>query len=172
MTERPDAPDLELVGVPPGSTPASTRLLFVASTGGHLAQLAVLRPWWEQFERRWVTFNNRHAIDELAGEHVTWAYWPTTRNAPNAVRNLWLARRVLTTYRPDVVISTGAGVAVPFFLLARLKGIRTMYIEVVDRISSRTLTGRLVYGLTDAFAVQWEEQLALYPDAHVVGPLL
>jgi UDP-N-acetylglucosamine:LPS N-acetylglucosamine transferase len=148
------------------------RILFVVSTGGHLTQLAALRPWWESSERRWVTFNNAHAINTLVGEHLTWAFSPTTRNLRNAVRNLALARQVIRTYRPDIVVSTGAGVAVPFFVYAKWRGVRTLYIEVIDRVSSRTLTGRLVYPFTDGFAVQWDEQLRLYPGATVIGPTL
>ena len=47
-----------------------------------------------------------------------------------------------------------------------------MYLEVVDRIETRTLTGRLVYPIADLFCVQWEEQLRLYPRAVEVGALL
>ena len=38
--------------------------------------------------------------------------------------------------RPAIVVSTGAGVAVPFFLVAKLRGAKTAYIEVFDRIDS------------------------------------
>jgi UDP-N-acetylglucosamine:LPS N-acetylglucosamine transferase len=70
------------------------------------------------------------------------------------------------------VVSTGAGVAVPFFYMARVLGIRTVYLEVIDRITTRTLTGRLVYPIVDAFAVQWPEQTRLYPGATVIGATL
>ena len=78
--------------------------------------------------------------------------WPTRRRSgrrtprpatcPNALRNLRLAWRVLRSERPDVVVSDGAGVAVPFFVVAKLLGISTVYLEVVDRIDTRTLTGQ------------------------------
>ena len=150
----------------------SPRLLLVASTGGHLSQLVSLRDWWSRCERRWVTFDNQHANSALAGEDVVHAYSPTTRNIPNAIRNAHLARRTLSEWRPDLVISTGAGVAAPFFAVAHARGIRTMYIEVIDRIASRTLTGRMVYPFVDKFAVQWREQERLYPGAAVIGPTL
>lgn len=148
------------------------RLLLIASTGGHLTQLVALRRWWEDCERTWITFDNQHARSALAGETVIHAHSPTTRNIPNAVRNALLARRTLTDLRPDLVISTGAGVAAPFFAVAHVRGIRTMYIEVIDRIASRTLTGRMVYPFVDQFAVQWSEQERLYPGAAVIGPTL
>lgn len=145
---------------------------LVGSSGGHLAQLLALRPWWEQLDRHWVTFQTPDAVSQLRGEKVTWAFFPTTRNAPNAVRNLLLAWRHLSRTRPDLLVSTGAGVAVPYFIVGKLLGARTVYIEVYDRLDSRTLTGRLVRRFTDLFCVQWEEQKALYPGAVLIGHLL
>jgi UDP-N-acetylglucosamine:LPS N-acetylglucosamine transferase len=157
----------------PASSEVAPKLLLVGSSGGHLAQLVALQSWWTQSERAWVTFATADAKDLLGGEHtVYWAYYPTTRNAVNLLRNLRLAYQVLRRERPDVIVSTGAAVAVPFFLVARRLGIPTVFIEVYDRINSRTLTGRLCRPITDIFCVQWDEQKALYPGSIVVGPLL
>jgi UDP-N-acetylglucosamine transferase subunit ALG13 len=71
-----------------------------------------------------------------------------------------------------VIVSTGAGLAVPFFVLGWLIRIPTVYIEVFDRVDSRTLTGRLCRPFTSLFLVQWEEQRVLYRDAVVAGELL
>jgi UDP-N-acetylglucosamine:LPS N-acetylglucosamine transferase len=87
------------------------------------------------------------------------------------LRNLKLSWKVLRSYRPDVVISTGAGVAFPFFLMAKVLRMKTVYLEVYDRIDSRTLTGRLCYPFSDLFLVQWDEQQPLYPKSQVVGRL-
>lgn len=148
------------------------KALLVGSSGGHLAQLLALAPLWPRDKRHWVTFDTADAVSQLVAEDVTWAHHPTTRNLPNLVRNARLARHVLDSEMPDVVVSTGAGVAYPFFLLARKRGIRTVYIEVYDRIDSRTLTGRLCRPLSDLFCVQWEEQRQLYPGSVLVGSLL
>jgi UDP-N-acetylglucosamine:LPS N-acetylglucosamine transferase len=146
--------------------------MLVCSSGGHLAQLVRLRPWWAHHDRVWVTFDTAEVASVLEGERVVWAHHPTTRNLPNAARNLALAWRSLRRERPDVVVSDGAGVAVPFFLIAKLLRIRTVFVEVVDRMMSRTVTGRLVYPITDLFCVQHEEQRRLYPRAATIGPLL
>jgi len=74
--------------------------------------------------------------------------------------------------RPDVVVTTGAGVALPFFVLARLMGIPTVYVEVYDRLDTRTLTARLCRPFTSRMLVQFEEQTRLYKGATLVGPLL
>lgn len=147
-------------------------VLLVGSSGGHLAQLIALRPWWERHRRTWVTFDTPDAVSQLSEERAVWAYHPTTRNLPNLLRNTLLALRVIRSERPDLVVSTGAGVAFPFFVLAKLHRIATCYVEVYDRIDSRTLTGRLCRPWSDLFLVQWEEQSGLYPDTRVIGRLL
>ncbi len=148
-----------------------TRVLFVCSSGGHLSQLLQLRPWWVNHERRWVTFDLADARSKLVGEELVPAFYPTTRNAVNLVKNFWLARTELARWKPDVIISNGAAVAFPFFVFGKLMGIPTVYLEVYDRIDSRTLTGRLVRPFTTRFCVQWPEQQRINPGSVLVGPL-
>ena len=143
------------------------KLCLVASSGGHLLELMGLKAAWEAHERFWVTFPNDDARVLLGGEgeHAIWGYQPTNRNAKNLMKNLWLAWRVLRHEQPDAIISTGAGVAVPFLWLGRLLGIRTVYIESLARIKTLSLSGRLVYPWVDRFFVQWPDLLARYPKA-------
>jgi len=131
------------------------KVMLVCSAGGHLTQLLRLRPWWERHDRVWVTFPG-----------------PQADSLPNAARNLRLAAGLVRRERPDVLVSDGAGVAFPFFLAARGYRVRTVYLEVYDRISRPTLTGRLCYPLAELFLVQWPEQAASYPRGQVIGALL
>ena len=147
------------------------RVLLVCSSGGHLAQLMRLRSWWEGHQRTWACFPLPDAEALLAEEDVIWVHHPTTRNVRNLVRNLGLALRVIWRDRPDVIVSTGAGAAVPFFWIGRMFGCRTVYLEVYDRVDSATMTGRLCRPVTDLFLVQWPEQQHLYRDAVVAGPV-
>ena len=147
-------------------------VLLVASSGGHLAQLLALQSWWGDRDRTWVTFPTPDAKSQLPDERVAWAHYPTTRNIPNLIRNTGLAFRLLRETKPSVILSTGAGVAVPFFVLGWLRRIPTVYLEVYDRIDSPTLTGRLCRPFARLFLVQWEEQRRFYPGSVVVGPLL
>lgn len=148
------------------------KVMLVCSSGGHLAQLHRLQPWWQHHERTWVTFPGAQADSLLAGEAVVPAYFPTTRNIPNALRNLRLAIALIRAERPEVLVSDGAGVAFPFFLVGRALGVRTVYLEVYDRISCTTMTGRLCYPLAELFLLQWHEQVASYPRGQVIGSLL
>jgi len=147
-------------------------VLLVSTQGGHLTQLLVLRSWWLVHERVWVCPDSPDVLDRLQGERVIRSYSPTTRSLRNLVRNLLLAVRTLRRERPALVVSAGAGVAVPFFVVARMLRIPTVFIEVYDRVDSPTLTGRLCGPFATRRIVQWERQLGFYPDALLVGPLL
>src|SRR5438034_6367068 len=154
-----------------GNGQASPRLgvMLVSSAGGHLLQLYRLKPWWEQHDRTWVTFKMPDSLSLLADEEVAWAHHPTTRNIPNLFRNLLLAWRLVRSRRPDVVVSSGAGVAFPFFLAAKMFRAKTIYIEVYDRIDLPTLTGKLCYPLSNQFLLQWEQQRRFYPKGQDIG---
>lgn len=155
-----------------GTERARPHVLMVGSSGGHLAQMIRLEAWWRDLDRTWVTFDTPDAVSLLADEEVVWGHHPTTRNLPNLLRNLRLAFAVLRRTRPDVVVSTGAAIAFPFFVFARAMRIPTVYVEVFDRIDSATLTGRLCRPLSTRFCVQWPEQQPLYRGSIVIGPLL
>ncbi|MBU8857844.1 MULTISPECIES: UDP-N-acetylglucosamine--LPS N-acetylglucosamine transferase [unclassified Micromonospora] len=155
-----------------GSTEDSGQILLVGSSGGHLAQLLALEPWYRDRRRAWVTFDTPDARSLLAGEDVLWAHHPTTRNVKNLVRNAFLALKVIRRRQVDAVVTTGAGVALPFVVAARMRKIPTVYIEVYDRIDSATLTARLCRPFLSAMLVQWDEQRRMYPEATVVGNLL
>lgn len=147
------------------------RTLYVGSSGGHLAQLLPLAEVLNG-ERHWVTFETPDAVSKLDGQSVTWGHYPTTRNLPNLARNWRQAGKVLRAFGPDLVVSTGAGIAFPYFVLAKRYGLRTVYVEVVDRIATRTLTGRLVYPFSDDFLVQWPSQKKLYQESELIGPVI
>jgi UDP-N-acetylglucosamine:LPS N-acetylglucosamine transferase len=132
-----------------------------------------LRAAWEQHERVWVTFD---AIDSrtLIGreERTVFAYQPTNRSLVNLMRNLWLARRVLREERPDFVVSTGGGVAVPFLWLARWFGARSIHCDSISYSEQLSLTARLVMPFVDRLAVQWPEVARKFPRTVYWGSVL
>lgn len=145
------------------------KVCLVSSSGGHLTHLYMLKPFWKDQERFWVTFDKEDARSILNGEKVYSCYYPTNRNLKNFFRNTALAWKVLHREKPDLIISTGAAVAVPFFYLGKLMRKKLIYIEVFDRMDKPTLTGKLVYRITDQFIVQWEGMRKVYPKAVNLG---
>lgn len=146
------------------------KVLLVCSSGGHFKGLQQLRPFWEQHERVWVTFKTATTEASLAEETVFWAYSPTNRNLPNLFKNLLLAFQVIRETQPQLIISTGAGVAVPFLIIGKLFGSKTAFIESVTRIHTLSLSAKLVLPFLSVLYVQWAQLQTRYPQAELIIP--
>jgi len=118
----------------------------------------------------WATLRGSDTEHILATADVVFGHGPTNRSVRNLLRNLPLAWRTLRERRPDVILSTGAGLAVPFFLAGRLRGVRLVYVESLTRTEAPSLSGRLVAPLVDEFFVQWPG--AVRGRARYVGSIL
>jgi UDP-N-acetylglucosamine:LPS N-acetylglucosamine transferase len=144
------------------------KVLLVCSSGGHFKALQQLHPFWEKHERVWVTFFTVTTEAALTGETVYWAYSPTNRNLPNLLKNLLLAFKILQQSRPDVIISTGAGIAVPFLMLGKLFGSQTVFIESITRTQTLSLSAKLALPFLSVLYVHWPQLQARYPQAELV----
>jgi beta-1,4-N-acetylglucosaminyltransferase len=144
-------------------------VLLVVSNGGHLLQLRQLADLWPQEQRHWVSFRESDAVSLLAGEKTTWAHHPTNRNVPNLIRNFGLALKMVRPGKVTAIVTTGAGVAVPFVVVGRLAGVNVVYIESMARITSPSLTGRLVYPFADTFFIQWPGLQRFFKRARSLG---
>lgn len=145
-----------------------TRILLVTSSGGHFRLMQTLAGFWRSFpERLWVTFDGPTTRAELEGERAVWAHQPTNRNVPNLLRNKLLACRTLREFRPEVVLTTGAGVAVPFLLLGKWFGCRTAFVESITRVNGLSLSARLLRSARalDTLVVQHGELGRRCPEA-------
>lgn len=145
------------------------KVCLVGSSGGHLTHLYMLKHFWNTKERFWVTFNKEDANSLLEKEKIYYCHFPTNRSLKALVKNTAIAMNVLRKERPDLIISSGAAVAVPFFYIGKLMNTKLIYIEVFDRINKPTITGRLIYPIADVFVVQWEEQKKVYKKAINLG---
>lgn len=131
------------------------RVLLVCSPGGHLQQLLALEAACSDLETSWVTLPGRDVADLLEGRTYELAHGPTNRGVRTLARNLPLAWRVIRRRDPDAILSTGAGVSVPFFWVGRLLGRRCVYVESLTRVDSVSLSGRLLLPFASEFFVQW-----------------
>ncbi len=145
------------------------KILLVCSSGGHFNALTQLEAFWGQHDRRWVTFRSPSTESCLREETTYWAYHPTNRNIPNLIRNLGLAWRVLRCERPDLVLSTGAGVAVPFIILARLMGTQTVFVESITRVTQLSLSARLILPFLTVLYVHWPRLANRYRKAILIA---
>jgi beta-1,4-N-acetylglucosaminyltransferase len=148
-----------------------TELLLVCSPGGHLLQLVQLRSAWQGEERAWVTLDKSDARSLLDGERVFYAYGPTNRSLKNLARNLPLALRLVWRLRPKVILTSGAGVAVPFAWAGRLLGARVVFVESLTRIDSVSLSCRMIAPVAARIYVQWPDAGQRLREARYVGSL-
>jgi len=151
--------------------PGAPSILLVCSPGGHLLQMRALQPAWGSYRATWVTLPGADVGYLLEGEHVVLAHGPTNRSIGKLFRNIAVAWRTIRRERPEAILSTGAALAVPFFLIGKLFGIRLVYVESLTRTNSLSLSGRLIYPMADSFFVQWPNA-AKRRKAQYVGNIL
>lgn len=80
--------------------------------------------------------------------------------------NVWEAWRIIRRERPTVIISTGAGVIVPFALVGMLLGIPTIYIETYTSVTRPSLTGRIMRYLATEVIFHWPTLRPYFPTGH------
>ncbi len=148
------------------------KILLVGSSGGHLTHLWLLKEFWEKHERVWVTFPKTDATSLLKNEKMYSCFYPTNKNIKNLIKNYRLAKKILKQEKPDLIISSGAGAAIPYFLLGKKYGAKRVFIEVFDRIDNPTITGKICYKHCDLFITQWEEQKKNFPKSINIGGII
>lgn len=129
---------------------------IVCSAGGHLTEVEQLLPALDGNDIFFVTYSGTR------GQQLTfrkYLFEDTGRRPLLLLIFAWRFFRILRDERPDVLISTGAEIAVPFFYMARLLRIRTVFIESWCRTKTASVTARLVYPVADEFLVQWPDLL-------------
>jgi anti-anti-sigma factor len=134
------------------------KLMLVCSSGGNFRYMQSLKAFWENCsDRTWVTSRSSMGALDIAGDRVCWSYSPTTRNLPNFLRNLFLAFKVVRSLKPDLIISTGAGVSVPFLLIAKwFCRSKVIFIESKTRVLNISLSAKILlrFHALDLFVVR------------------
>ncbi|MEE0858062.1 MAG: PssD/Cps14F family polysaccharide biosynthesis glycosyltransferase [Acutalibacteraceae bacterium] len=147
------------------------KICFVSSSGGHYAELMCLKEIAEN--------NDSFYVTEMGGQveessHKNLYLLPQINRheksfIPHFINLFGKAIKIIKKEKPDVVITTGALLAFPFCLVAKIFGKKVIYIESFARVYEKSLTGKLVYPFADLFIVQWETMLKCYPKAKYTG---
>ena len=159
----------QLVPVKDHEATASCRICLVSSGGGHLTELLALRRAYQARDHFFVLNRRIDLPQELQGR--TFFICHSERDW-RFFLNLWEAWQILRRERPSVILSTGAGPAVPFALVGKCLGIKNVFVECSTQIVRPSLTGRIMYYLADRFYYQWESLKRYYPRGHYGGVLL
>ena len=156
------------------ATPEPPRLdvLVVCSSGGHLFDAVALSRAWRDRAHAWVSFDKPDVRSLLHGERVYFAYGPTNRNVRNFLRNLRLAWRIVGRTRPRVILTTGAGVGVPFAWVGRARQARVVYVECAGRVDRPSLSARLIAPVASRVYAQWPDLAREWRPARYAGNVL
>lgn len=131
-----------------------TKVLAVASAGGHWEQLMMLRPALGRHDVRYVTTRRDAALASGVADPLTLPDCnkdTPLRAAWCAIVALWLVLRL----RPDVIVTTGAAPGFFCLLAGRLVGARTLWIDSVANSEELSLSGRLSRRFAHQCWTQW-----------------
>lgn len=126
------------------------RVLACASSGGHFKQLIQLVDRLPDVgEVTWLTYDSGFSRELLASaghgaDRLIFAPYAAPRDVANLARNARLARKLMRDERYDLVVSTGAGIAVATLPIARVKGLRSVFIESATRAEGPSMSGRIL----------------------------
>ncbi len=158
---------METKGVCVGSK--RLNICLVCSHGGHLNEMEQILSAFEG-----------HRVFYFCYDADTTRRLPTAYLVPNMAKNpvemfknFFRVARIFRKERPDLIVSTGAEIAIPAVLVGKLFRIPSLYIECGAQVKTPSFTGRLMYWLATEFYVQWPELLAVYgPRARFEGSLI
>lgn len=134
------------------------KICLACSGGGHLTELLQVKEAFRGHNTFFLT-NFREDTKELKN-----AYFidDPKRNPLILIKSIFQSLSIFRKEKPDIVFTTGAGVAVPICYLAKIAGKKVIFLESFCRVKLPSFSGRLIYPIADLFLVQWEEMLSRY----------
>lgn len=147
------------------------KICFAASSGGHYEQLMMMKALREEYDSFILT--EKTDYNSVPKDEKVY-YLPQV----NRKEKLWIIKMIiiflksLKIYikeRPNFVICTGVLTMIPMCLICKLFRGKLIYLESFAKVTSPTLSGKLLYKYADQFYVQWKSMLEIYPDAIYLG---
>ena len=151
------------------------RVMFIASTGGHLQELLQLKEMFKDYNYSLITEKTKSNLylKEEYGKRVKFLIYGTKHNILiypfKLLINCFISLFYYFKFRPDYIITTGVHTAGPMCCIGKIFGSKIIYIETFANMVTKTVTGRLLYPISDKFIVQWKSMKELYPKADFGG---
>ena len=151
------------------------KVMFISSTGGHLSELLQLKSMFKKYDYHIVTEKTKSNMDLLNkyGDKVDFLIYGSKSHPLvypfKLLANCFVSLYIYIKVRPKVIVTTGAHTAGPMCCIGKIFGSKIAFIESFANISTKSVTGRIIYWFADLFIVQWEGMLKLYPKAVLGG---
>jgi UDP-N-acetylglucosamine transferase subunit ALG13 len=142
------------------------KICCICSSGGHLAELKLIMSEVNEKDIYWVTQRTTGMHDEWGDYHIE----DTKRSLVSVIRNFYESLFIFNKEQPDIIITTGAGVALNTCIIGRLFHRRVFYFESVCRIEDLSLFGQLMLPIANKNIVQWKS-LRRFPNTDYLGNL-
>lgn len=143
------------------------KVLYVCNRGGHYSQLLSLRGLMAKTDSHILT-DKKNAQEDF-GDSISCNYITAFNYKKNTLvkiffflLNLVQATMLCIRIRPKYIVTTGAGIAVPAFIIGKLFRCKLIYIETRARVYSKSSTGKLLSNFSDYVFVQWPEMIEVY----------
>lgn len=147
------------------------KICFAVSAGGHLEEINQLKEIIGKYDCFFVLPSIGKYYSSERKKYFT--IDPTSKSkALSLFKYILLAIQqtcIFIKEKPDVVISNGAGYAVPMCLVAKVFRRKVIFFETFSRIYIPSKSGTFVYKFADLFLVQHEALLKELPDAIMGG---
>lgn len=144
------------------------KFCLACSGGGHLTELLQLEGFYKNKKHFFLTFKRPNSVSLASTENVRFVTDPK-RNPLRLIATFAQSALVFLQEFPDAIITTGAGVALPICIIAKIFGKKVVYIESFCRIDKPSWSGRLFHPIADLFLVQWPKQKKFFKKAQYFG---
>jgi UDP-N-acetylglucosamine:LPS N-acetylglucosamine transferase len=137
-------------------TVSKPKLIALASGGGHWVQLQRLRPAFEGFETVYVSMFESYA-EQVAGSRYYVVPDASRFDLASFAPVFAKAVRILLRERPKALVTTGSAPMLAFVLLARLMGVRTLWVDSIATSERLSSSGRMAKRIAHRVVSQWPE---------------
>lgn len=149
------------------------KICLACSAGGHLRELQLaVGDIPEKWNCYWLTLKTTSTKAFLKDkEHVFLINFQPDKKWTLIVNCIQALFWVLVK-KPDVIITTGAGVTVPtVFFAKKILGTKIIFINSAADVTHASKTPIWIEKYADLFMVQWEEMKEIFPNAIYIGVL-
>lgn len=152
------------------------RVIFAASSGGHLSEILKLEKLFNEYNYLLVTEKTKITENLKNKYNIQFLKYGPTNNPFKyiylVIYNIIKSFNIIIKFKPKTIVSTGAQIGGIMCFIGKLFGCKVIYIESLAKTEDLSKTGKNMYKFSDKFYVQWKELSNKYKKAEYIGRLM